>query len=130
MPEDGMEQIAEAELERLMRVREVMLQAISKKITWWQAAEILGVSPRTMRRWKWQYDQYGFRGIRDKRKGKPNWRKAPMVEVEQVLTLYREHYYDLNVRHFHEKLGQEHGLNWSYTWVKNVLQGAGLVKRS
>jgi len=125
-----MEQIPAAEMERLMRVREVMLQAISKKITWWQAAEILGVSPRTMRRWKWQYDQYGFRGIRDKRKGKPNWRKAPMVEVEQVLTLYREHYYDLNVRHFHEKLGQEHGLNWSYTWVKNVLQGAGLVKRS
>jgi len=38
--------------ERAMRVREVMLRAITKQITWWQAAEILGVSPRTMRRWK------------------------------------------------------------------------------
>ena len=125
-----MEQISEAEMERLMRVREVMLQAISRKITWWQAAEILGVSPRTMRRWKWQYDNFGFRGIRDKRKGKPNWRKAPIAEVQQVLSLYRERYYDLNVRHFHEKLREEHGLKWSYTWIKNILQGAGLVKRS
>src|ERR1700741_552476 len=125
-----MEHIPEAEVERLMRVREVMLQAMAKKITWWQAAEILGVSPRTMRRWKWQYDQHGFRGIRDKRKGKPSWRKVPMEEVNRVLALYRTQYYDLNVRHFHEKLHEEHGLNWSYTWVKNILQGAGLAKRS
>jgi transposase len=124
-----MEQIPEAEVERLMRVREVMLQAMSKKITWWQAAEILGVSVRTMRRWKWQYEQHGFRGIRDKRKGKPSGRKVPMEEVNQVLVLYREQYYDLNVRHFHEKLRDHHHMNWSYTWVKNVLQGAGLVKR-
>jgi transposase len=124
-----MEQIAEAEVERLMRVREVMLQAMTKKITWWQAADILGVSARTMRRWKWQYEQHGFRGIRDKRRGKPSWRKVPMEEVQQVLGLYRDRYYDLNVQHFHEKLRQGHGMKWSYTWVKNVLQGAGLVKR-
>ena len=124
-----MEQIPEAEVERLMRVREVMLQAMSKKITWWQAAEILGVSARTMRRWKWQYDKHGFRGIRDQRRGKASWRKVPMEEVEQVLALYRERYYDLNVSHFHEKLREQHGVKWSYTWVKNVLYGAGLVKR-
>src|SRR5262245_40228010 len=103
-----MEQIPEAEVERLMRVREVMLQAMAKKITWWQAAEILGVSARTMRRWKWQYDQHGFRGIRDQRKGKPSWRKVPMEEVNRVLALYREQYYDLNVRHFHEKVRENH----------------------
>ena len=88
-----MEQIPEVEVERLMRVREVILQAMAKKITWWQAAEILGISVRTMRRWKWQYEQHGFRGIRDKRKGKPSWRKVPMEEVNQVLALYRERYY-------------------------------------
>ena len=124
-----MELIPEAEVERLMRVREVMLQAMAKKITWWQAADILGVSARTMRRWKWQYDQHGFRGIRDQRKGKPSWRKVPMEEVNRVLALYREQYFDLNVRHFHEKLREHHQVNWSYTWTKNVLQGAGLVKR-
>lgn len=47
--------------------------------------------------------------------------------VEQVLMLYREKYFDLNVRHFHEKLGEQHGIPLSYTWVKLALQGAGLV---
>jgi len=34
------------------------------------------------------------------------------------------------VRHFHEKLGEEHGIKLSYTWVKKALQGAGLAKPS
>jgi transposase len=129
MSEDGMEQIPAAEVERVMRVREVILRAMSKKISWWQAAEILGVSPRTMRRWKQQFDEYGARSLFDGRKGKPNWRRAPAAEIEKVLALYRDQYFDLNVRHFHEKLQQEHHIGWSYTWVKNVLQGAGLVMK-
>ena len=44
-----------------------------------------------------------------------------------VLELYREKYFDLNVRHFCEELREEHGLELSYTWVKLALQGAGLV---
>ena len=52
-----------------------------------------------------------------------------MAQVEEVLGLYREQYFDLNVRHFHEKLREEHGIELSYTWVKQALQGAGLVKR-
>ncbi len=35
-----------------MKVQDVLLQAMAKRITWWQAAEILGVSDRTMRRWR------------------------------------------------------------------------------
>jgi transposase len=68
-----MEQVPARELERTMKVQEVVLRAIGKKITWWQAAEILGVSERTMRRWKWGYETHGFRALFDKRKGKPNW---------------------------------------------------------
>ena len=47
----------EAAVERAMKVQEVFLQAMAKKITWWRAAEILGVTDRTMRRWRWQYVQ-------------------------------------------------------------------------
>src|SRR5499427_10048152 len=104
MPEDGMEQIPMAELERAMKVQEVILQAMAKKVTWWQAAEILGISERTMRRWKFGYETHGFRALFDKRKGKPSWKKAPTAEVEKVLSLYRDEYYDFNVRHFCEKL--------------------------
>lgn len=125
-----MMQIPEAELERVMRVQDVMLQATAKKITWWQAAEILGISVRTMRRWKWKYENFGMRTLFDGRKGKRNWRKVDAATAEQVLSLYRNQYHDFNVRHFHEKLAEEHGIRFSYTWVKNMLQGAGLVEKS
>jgi transposase len=124
-----MEQIPAAEAERIMKVQEVILRAMAKKITWWQAASILGISERTMRRWKFGYEKHGFRALYDKRKGKPSWKKTPAAEVERVLGLYRDHYSDLNVVHFHEKLAEEHDIHWSYTWVKNVLQDAGLVKK-
>ena len=54
----------------------------------------------------------------------------PVAVVEEVLRLYQEKYFDLNVRHLHEKLREEHGIELSYTWVKLALQGAGLVKKA
>ena len=54
---------------------------------------------------------------------------CPSPRWEKVLALYGEKYFDLNVRHFHEKLGEQHAMELSYTWVKSVLQGAGLVAR-
>src|SRR5208337_1854833 len=60
--------------------------------------------------------------------GQPSPKRVPLATVEQVLGLYRDRYFDLNVQHFHEKLG-EHGIELSYTWVKQALQGAGLVAR-
>jgi transposase len=124
-----MEQISAAEWERTMKMQEVILRAMAKKITWWQAAEILGISNRTMRRWKWQYEHEGFKGLLDRRKGKPNWKRVPAGETERILGLYRDKYFDLNVSHFYEKVTAEHGVILSYTWVKKLLQGAGLVKK-
>jgi len=118
-----------AAMERAMKVQEVILRAIGKRITWWQAAEVLGISDRQMRRWKRRYELHGYDGLLDRRRGKPSPRRVPLATVEQVLTLYREKYFDLNVRHFHEKLREEHGIRLSYTWVKLALQGAGLVAK-
>ena len=112
-----------------MKIQEVILRAMAKKITWWQAAEILGVSNRTIRRWKWKYENEGFRGILDRRRGKTSWKRVPAGETERILSLYRDTYFDLNVRHFYEKATAEHGVTLSYTWVKNLLQGSGLVKK-
>ena len=124
-----MDSYTQAAVERAMKVQEVMLQAMAKKITWWQAAEILGISDRHMRRWRERYEQFGFRGLFDRRRGRPSVKRAPVAIVEQVLGLYRDRYFDLNVRHFHEKLESEHQISLSYSWVKGILQGAGLVAR-
>lgn len=114
-------------MERAMKFQEVILRAMSKQITWMQAAEILGMSDRNMRRYRDRLEKGGYEGLFDRRTRRPSPKRVPMVTAEKVLQLYREQYFDFNVRHFHEKLTEEHGIDLSYTWVKNALQGAGLV---
>src|SRR6266404_2363563 len=99
----GMKQSTEAAWERAMKVHEVMLRAMARRITWWQAAEIIGISCRQMRRWLRRYEEHGYEGLRDRRRGR--------VSEKRV------------------KLQAEHGIKLSYTWVKLALQGAGLVKK-
>jgi len=113
----------------MMKLQDVLLKAMAKKITWWEAAEIIGVTDRTMRRWRERLVSDGYSGLVDRRKGKPSDRRVPLEMVEEVLRLYQEVYFDLNIRHFHEKLQEEHGIRLSYTWVQKALQGAGLVAR-
>jgi transposase len=113
----------------MMKLQDVLLKAMAKKITWWQAAEIIGVSDRTMRRWRERLEADGYKGLADRRKGKPSFRRVPLATCEEVLRLYREVYPDLNMRHFHEKLREEHGIDLSYSWVQQALQGAGLVAK-
>jgi transposase len=114
-------------MERMMKLQDVILKAMAKKITWWDAAEIIGVTERTMRRWRERLAVHGYSGLSDGRKGKTSLRRVPLAVGEEVLRLYQERYYDLNIKHFHEKLHSEHGIDLSYTWVQLALQGAGLV---
>ena len=117
-------------LERAMKIREVITRAMSGKINWIQAAEILGMSDRQLRRWRNRWSKHGYDGLFDYRTRRPSPKRVPLVEVEKVLTLYREKYFDLNVQHFVEKLKSEHQIPLSYSWVKTALQNAGLVKRN
>ena len=112
-----------------MKLQDVLLKAMAKKITWWNAAEIIGVTDRTMRRWRERLEKDGYSGLADRRKGRPSDKRVPVATVEEVLRLYQETYHDLNMRHFHEKLREEHDIQLSYTWVQKALQGAGLVAR-
>jgi len=123
------ETVSAAQLERMMKLQDVILKAMAKRITWMAAAEIAGVSDRTMRRMKERYEEFGYDGLFDQRLGKRSVQRIPMETAERVLGLYQEKYFDLSVLHFHEKLWKEHGLEVSYTWVKQALQGAGLVAR-
>jgi transposase len=112
-----------------MKLQDVILKAMAKKISWLDAAEIIGVSDRTMRRMRDSYEKFGYTGLMDRRRGKPSLQRVPMETAEEVLRLYRETYFDLNMRHFHEKLRDKHQIELSYTWVQQALQGAGLVAK-
>jgi hypothetical protein len=73
-----------AAVERAMKVQEVILRAMAKKITWWQAAEIIGLSDRSMGRWRERYEEFGYDGLFDRRQGKPSPKRVPVALVEQV----------------------------------------------
>ena len=87
------------------------------------------MSPRSIRRWKWRYEKEGYDGLYDRRTKRPGPRRVPMDKAERVLRLYRERYGGWNVKHFHERLKDGHGITLSYGWVKAALQGAGLVEK-
>ena len=80
-----MKRNAEAAWERAMKVQEVILRAIAKRITWWQAAEIIGISERQMRRWHRRYDEHGYNGPTDRRRGRVSERQVPLATAEEVL---------------------------------------------
>ena len=82
-----------AAVERAMKVQEVILRAMANRITWWQAAEILGISDRQMQRWHRRCELYGSDGMFDRRRGQPSPRRVPLEVVEQVLRLYRDSYF-------------------------------------
>ena len=119
----------QAAMEKAMKIQEVILRAIDKQITWLQAADIIRVSPRQLRRWRADWEKLGYDGLFDRRLGKPSPKRVPVETVAKVLRLYREKYAGLSVQHFHEKLVEEHKIGLSYTWVKKALQGAGLVEK-
>jgi hypothetical protein len=116
-------------VERAMKVQEVILRAIDGKLTWPQAADILGCSPRTIRRLRWKLQHDGYNGLFDRRRQVPSPKRAPIDEIQRVLALYRDRYQGFNVRHFHQLARRQHQVGFCYAFVKKALQTAGLVAK-
>jgi transposase len=122
-----------AAVERVMKVQEAILRALSGRQSWLQVADVLGVSPRTVRRLRWRYERYGYDGLFDHRRRRPSPRAVPLGEVQRLLRLYREHYGPrdghpgFNIRHFYQVACRDHRVRLSYRFVKQALQTAGLV---
>jgi transposase len=118
-----------AAVERAMTVHQALLHALHGRQTWLQVADVIGLSPRTVRRWRARLEQHGVPGLLDRRRQTPSPRRVPLGELQRVLRLYRERYQGFNVRHFHQLARRDHGVPFSYPLVKTALQGAGLVAK-
>jgi hypothetical protein len=116
-------------VERAMKIHEVILRALSGQLSWLQAADILGRSPRSIRRMRLKFERFGVQDLFDRRRRTPSPRRAPVAEVERLLRLYRERYSGFNVRHFWRRARRDHGVPFSYAFVKKALQTAGLVAK-
>jgi hypothetical protein len=121
---------AAAAVERAMKIQQVIVRALSGAITWLQAADILGLDPRSMRRWRARYEAGGPVALYDRRRVRPSRRQAPALEVQRILRLYRERFAGWNVRHFYRFARRDHAVRLSYSFVKLALQEAGLVRKA
>jgi transposase len=111
---------------RRMRFADVLGRTERSELSQMEAAELLGVSERTFRRWRDRYREEGPSGLSDRRL-RASLRRAPKAEIERMLGLYRELYRGFTVKHFHEQLGKRHNYTLGYTVTKLHLHRVGLV---
>ena len=112
---------------RLMKFRDVFGRCARRELSKLEAAELLGVSERTFRRWCRRFEAEGEAGLHDRRLGLASAKRVPADAAMRVEGLYRERYEGFTARHFHEHLVRDHGFRWGYTWTKTFLHGRGLA---
>src|SRR5215471_11187242 len=110
--------------------KEVILKAIERKLSWLHAADILGITPRHIRRLKKAYEYGGWGGLRDHRAGILHRKRLPPGTIRELLRLRRERYADFSIRHFYDFATEKHGLKLSYTWTRIVLQESRTGRQS
>jgi transposase len=110
-----------------MRFEELLERWEKGSLSHAEAASALGVSERTLRRWRERYEEEGAAGLIDRRAGQPSPRRAPEDELERMRALYQQHYQGFTIKHFHEKLEQRHGYKLGYTTTRIYLQKTGTV---
>jgi transposase len=113
---------------RQMRFEGLLERHERGKLNQEEAAEMLGISERTFRRWRDRLRDEGPGGLRDRRIGKPSSRRAAAEEILRMLGLYEERYSGFTVKHFHEQLVKRHNYKLGYTVTRLSLQSAGLVR--
>jgi transposase len=113
---------------REMRFLEVYDRSRSRRLSYSEAAETLGMSERSFRRLRGRYEAEGEAGLLDRRLGKVSPHRIAADEVERIVSLYRDRYSGWTVKHFHERAQERHGLVASYGWTKSVLHASGLVR--
>jgi len=115
---------------RMVRFRSVLGRYEADELNQIEAAEMLGVSERTFRRWCRRFEEEGETGLLDRRLGRPSGKRVPADDEAEVERLYRTRYRGITARHFHEYLVRDHLFRWSYTWTKLFLQSKGLLDKA
>ena len=115
---------------RMQTFQNVLGHWQARRLSALEAAEMLGMSERSFRRYRRRYEDDGLDGLFDRRLDKASARRVPADRIEWVLEQYRTRHTGWTVKHFHDHLCAHHGFAWSYTWTKTTLQRAGLVSKA
>jgi transposase InsO family protein len=115
---------------RMIKFRSVLCRYEASEFNQLEAAELLGISERTFRRWCLRFEDAGEAGLLDRRLGRASGKRVPVDREHEVEALYRSRYSGFTAKHFHEHLVRDHNFNWGYTWTKVFLQSKGLLERA
>ena len=113
-----------------MRFEEAFQGWSGGRLTQTEAAMLLGQCERSFRRHVERYKADGLEGLLDKRLSQISKRRAGLLEVDRVVQTYKSGFAGWSVAHVHSKYRSELQGTRSYSWVKTVLQGAGLAKKA
>lgn len=115
---------------RMLKLKDVLSQWQEGALSQLEAAEVLGMSERTFRRYVERFEMDGEAGLIDRRLGRRSGRAVPDEVAFEVERLYRERYDGFTAKHFHEHLQRDHKFRWGYTWTKTFLQDLGLIQKA
>jgi transposase len=104
-------------------------QALEKKITQQQAAEVAGLSTRQMRRLMRRIQQEGDRGILHRQRGRPSNRRIAERVRQKALELYQQRYGDFGPTLASEKLRERHRISLHAETLRLWLRQAQLPYR-
>jgi transposase len=114
----------------MLKLRDVLSRWEAGSLSQLEAAEVLGMSERTFRRWAGRFEEEGEAGLLDRRLGRRSGRAVPDDERAEIERLYRTRYAGFTAKHFHEHLVQDHSFRWGYTWTKTYLQNRGVLAKA
>ena len=107
---------------------DIIKRLISKELNGTEAAKILSMSTRQVRRLKKKVKEKGVKGLIHGNRGKTSNRKMPKKEKDKIIKLLHKHYYDFGPLLASEKLGERHGIKRDKTTIRTIMIKEGLWK--
>ena len=123
MPEEFIT-MSHSEIDRL----EVIQKAVGKRIKQSKAAQLLGISPRQVRRLVRDYKKQGAKGLVSKKRGISSNRRSEASFKRKILLLVKENYFDFGPKFASEKLQERHDLKISKETLRQWMIEAGMWK--
>ena len=114
--------MSQEEVQRLEVVKRVMDAGLEQA----QAAQLLGLSVRQVKRLCRRVRELGAQGLISRRRGRPSNRRIAPDRREHYVQLVRSQYADFGPQLAHEYLKREHGFEWSVETLRGWMLQAGL----
>ena len=120
-----MEQIISMSIKEIERTK-ILIQLDGKLINQLQAADMLGLTSRQMRRLQRKYEARGTTALVSRKRGAPGNHRLPVGTKEFILALIQEQYADFGPTLAHEKIREVHKIKVSLWSVREIMIINGL----